>query len=190
MKKFILFVAALIVAFPSVCADGPKQKRKPSRSPYAEQFQTLKKSFELDKDELSETEALEAVSVKLAATLDRAADVIAQLSARTVALENENLQLKTRLAGSEKRIKDLEARADAVDGDLDKLFAWMNKANDDLYNEAFVFRSAIGAKLDKLDGQVNNWCNGLNAQMNRLRSTVNANSQNIQTLWNSLNFRR
>lgn len=30
MKKLILFVAALIVAFPSVCADGPKQKRKPS----------------------------------------------------------------------------------------------------------------------------------------------------------------
>ena len=190
MKKLMLVVAALIVAFPSVCADGSAHKRKPSRSPYAEQFQTLKKSFELDKEELSETEALEAVSVKLAATLDRAADVIAQLSARTVALENENVRLKTRLADSEKRIKDLEVRADAVDGDLDKLFAWMNKANDDLYNDVFLSRSAIGAKLDKLDGQVNNWCNGLNAQMGRLRSAVNTNSQNIQSLWNSLNFRR
>lgn len=79
MKKLILFVAALIVAFPSVCADGPKQKRKPLRSPYAEQFQTLKKSFELDKDELSETEALEAVSVKLAAATGLAASEIEKL---------------------------------------------------------------------------------------------------------------
>ena len=50
-----------------------------SRSPYAEQFQTLKKSFELDKDELSETEALEAVSVKLAAATGLAASEIEKL---------------------------------------------------------------------------------------------------------------
>lgn len=87
---------------------------------------------------------------------------------------------------SDERVEDLEARVKVFDGDLDKVFKWMNKADDDLYNEYSLSQTAIGAKLQKLDGQVNNWWTGLNAQMDKLRSAVNVNSQNIKVLWNSI----
>ena len=193
MKNLMFIVAALIVAFPSVSAANPSQKRMVVKSPYAEQYRILKKSLELDKESLSQIEALEAVAVKFAGMFDRASDMIERLSARTAALEAENILLKARLDKSErriseneKRIEDLEARVKVFDDDLDKVFKWMNKANDDLYNEYSLSQTAIGAKLQKLDGQVNNWWTGLNAQMNTLRSAVYVNSENIKVLWNSI----
>ena len=193
MKNLMFIIAALIVAFPSVSAASPSQKCKVVKSPYAEQYRILKKSLELDKESLSQTEALEAVAVKFAGMFDRASDMIERLSARTAALEAENILLKARLDKSErriseneKRIEDLEARVKVFDGDLDKVFRWMNKADDDLYNEYSPSQTAIGAKLKKLDGQVNNWWTGLNAQMDKLCSAVNVNSENIKVLWNSI----
>ena len=44
----------------------------------------------------------------------------------------------------------------------------------------------IEGQLEKLDAQINNFYNGLEAQIDRLRSAVNANSKNIQSLWNSI----
>lgn len=197
MKKLIITVAILIVALPSISANYSASRRKSAKSPYAEQYRVLKKSLELDKEELSQTELLEAVAVKFAGMFDQANTMIERLSARTLALEAENRMLKARLdenekrlANAEKRIEDAEARLKSFDDDLNKAFKWMNKADGDLYNEIGFGIGAKVKKLDsqvnKLDAQVNNWCNGLNVQMDNLRSIVNANSRNIQTLWDSI----
>lgn len=190
MKKIIIAVATFVVVIHSLSANQLKQNPKSAKLPYAKQYRILKETFKLDKDELSRTETLEAVVVKFAELFERTNVLIAQQTERISALEAENFKLKVKLDESEKRIANAEARLKLFDDDLNKVFKWMNKVDDDLYNEiGFGIGGRvkrIEGKLEKLDAQINNFYNGLEAQIDRLRSAVNANSQNIQSLWNSI----
>ena len=188
----------IIIGILSICAiahcAAKTASQKMTKAEYAEEYKALKKSLDLPNEELTATETLEAIAVKFAKAFDETDNRLGRLSDRTKTLEIASHEMERKMEDAERRLKSIEERLASIeervelhDKDLTKIFNWADKIDGEIHNE---FGNGIGSKVAQLDKQVNNWCDGLEKQMENLRSVVNSHAADIRSLFQAINSMR
>lgn len=193
-KEKMLAVAAGVAAVAWAGGAAGKPKVPPprlagARAVYAAAYQELRKGLlDKDGDDMSATEALEAVTVKFSQAFDRTDERLDQMARRTKSLEDDAAQMKrwqrdaeAFIEKLEKRVKALEERVSAQESDLTKLFDWARDTEDDLHNG--VRYGSTKSQIDTLTKQMNDEVGGVTGLPGRIKRLETA-AGNIE---NSIN---
>lgn len=165
----ILFFVGIVPVFAEVAKLKPNPKPDPV---YKLKYKELKKSLEITDKELTPVEVLEVIALRYAEMLDKAQENFNVLDRRISELEKDSVLLKTeldktnqRLYKAEQNIITLNATVKAQNEDLDKIFDWSSKVDDELFNG-----SALGA------------IGGIRQSVKKNTGNIESNAADIQAL--------
>lgn len=130
----MMMVIASTLTAPSLAEVGnlqPKLKPVPS---YKLKYKELKQSLKLEVEELTPTEVLEVIAVRYAEMFDKAQENFIAIDNRLSALEIELANVKKSLGQTAMRVDKAEEAIKAQNDDLDKLFSWTSKIENELFD--------------------------------------------------------
>jgi len=177
MNKCLILV--VVTALSVLSGFAEVEKLKPTTKPepaYKLKYKELKKSLQVNDKDLTPTEVLEEIALRYAEMFDKAQENFASLDQRVSQLERDSAIIRDELVKTigrvdkaEKNIAMLTQTVKDQNADLDKLFSWSEKVEDELFNG--ISLGAIG---------------GLRQEVKNNKQNISDNSSDIKTLSSQL----